>query len=344
MNSYDLVCVGSGPGGLTAALTAAKKGRKVLLIERNEYPGGSLVTGAGLAGPKEPPENFPRTRELLEFLRRKGAIGEPLPWCNEFIFPTNPDLLKLAALQFCEENGVETLFCTQPSEVLSVNGKAERIVCFGKGRRTVIAAGAFIDGTGRNTLLQSAGETVPSASFQDLSLTALFFTDQICISDLFRQENVLDITDWVRHHTEIPVSHVFLQKALEAQRVALQLIEQKNSDPGYENQLNTISADMYHLFLALREKYTGFRSIQISRVSPCLSVSAKTLSDSPVTDLQKISANPEKIQTRTSVKGLFRCGQLVPVYKAASLPFIPAICCMMTGEAAGIAATTEVAV
>ncbi len=42
--SYDIIVIGAGCGGLTAALCAAKEGKKVLLLERHNSPGG-LFTG-----------------------------------------------------------------------------------------------------------------------------------------------------------------------------------------------------------------------------------------------------------------------------------------------------------
>ena len=38
MNSYDLVVVGAGPGGTSAAITSARLGAKVLLLERGSFP------------------------------------------------------------------------------------------------------------------------------------------------------------------------------------------------------------------------------------------------------------------------------------------------------------------
>ena len=41
----NIVVVGGGPGGLAAAVTAAREGKKVLLVERNGYLGGQLGSG-----------------------------------------------------------------------------------------------------------------------------------------------------------------------------------------------------------------------------------------------------------------------------------------------------------
>ncbi len=47
-NNYDIIVIGAGCGGLTAAVCAAKEGKKVLLLERHNAPGGftsSFVRG-----------------------------------------------------------------------------------------------------------------------------------------------------------------------------------------------------------------------------------------------------------------------------------------------------------
>ena len=44
MTDYDVVVIGAGNGGLTAALTLAKAGRKVLLLERHNVPGGCATS------------------------------------------------------------------------------------------------------------------------------------------------------------------------------------------------------------------------------------------------------------------------------------------------------------
>ncbi len=44
---YDVVVVGSGGAGLSAAITTAKRGLKVLLIEKTEYFGGATALSGG---------------------------------------------------------------------------------------------------------------------------------------------------------------------------------------------------------------------------------------------------------------------------------------------------------
>lgn len=44
MAEYDVVVIGAGNGGLTGALTLAKAGRKVLLLERHNVPGGCATS------------------------------------------------------------------------------------------------------------------------------------------------------------------------------------------------------------------------------------------------------------------------------------------------------------
>ena len=39
MNSYDLIVVGGGPAGMTAALYALRNGKTVLLLEKNAFGG-----------------------------------------------------------------------------------------------------------------------------------------------------------------------------------------------------------------------------------------------------------------------------------------------------------------
>ncbi|MEM8859696.1 MAG: FAD-dependent oxidoreductase, partial [Chloroflexota bacterium] len=43
--NFDVIVVGGGPAGISAAVTAAECGRSVLLIERRAFCGGAAVSG-----------------------------------------------------------------------------------------------------------------------------------------------------------------------------------------------------------------------------------------------------------------------------------------------------------
>ena len=42
MERFDLIVVGAGPAGLSAAIEGAKKGMRVVVFDENDRPGGQL--------------------------------------------------------------------------------------------------------------------------------------------------------------------------------------------------------------------------------------------------------------------------------------------------------------
>lgn len=48
VESFDLVVLGAGAGGLTAATVAAKQGLATLLIEKSSYVGGTTAISGGM--------------------------------------------------------------------------------------------------------------------------------------------------------------------------------------------------------------------------------------------------------------------------------------------------------
>jgi len=41
-NKYDVIVIGAGPSGVSAAITCSKRGLKVLVVDSNENSGGQI--------------------------------------------------------------------------------------------------------------------------------------------------------------------------------------------------------------------------------------------------------------------------------------------------------------
>lgn len=78
---YDIVVLGGGPGGLPAAIAAAREGARVLLVEKNGYLGGNLTLGLPLLGFLDKDGNpviGGIAQELIEALRARRLRRTPL--------------------------------------------------------------------------------------------------------------------------------------------------------------------------------------------------------------------------------------------------------------------------
>jgi len=97
MQNYDVIVIGSGAAGMISAITAARRGKKVLLLEKLSKIGAKLkATGGGRC-------NLTNTLSNEAFMARFGREGR-------FMTPALRALDYKALIAFFEEIGVESHF------------------------------------------------------------------------------------------------------------------------------------------------------------------------------------------------------------------------------------------
>ena len=158
---YDVVVVGGGPGGIPAAIAAARQGAKVLLVERNGFLGGNMTIGLPLLAYLDKDGNQVIKGIAQEFIDRLTELGacSPHHWCpmHDSVTIYDDEVFKVVALDMCIKAGVEILLYTQVIDTNVENGELKSVTLFGKGRKMEAEAKIFIDATGDGDVGYMAG-------------------------------------------------------------------------------------------------------------------------------------------------------------------------------------------
>ncbi|OQA80006.1 MAG: ribulose-1,5-biphosphate synthetase [Lentisphaerae bacterium ADurb.Bin242] len=157
----DVVVVGGGPGGLGAAVMAARNGAKTLLIERYGLPGG--MASVGEVQPFMPnhlngEESF--DRPVFTEWRDRMANYMPETWKGSKIRETlllHPGAAALAAEELLLDAGVGLLYHHTLVGTVVADRKIERIVLHAKGGFVAAEGKIFVDCTGDGDLAALAG-------------------------------------------------------------------------------------------------------------------------------------------------------------------------------------------
>lgn len=153
----DVLVCGGGPGGVCAAVGAARAGASVLLIERYGFLGGMAT--AGLVNPFMPYKIKGQRltsgvfNELLDRLQAIGGLAT-----DEHVF--NDELLKFVLDDMMRDSGVELLFHTTLSGIEMAGRRIECIIASSKYGDVTIAGEVFVDSTGDGDLAALAGAPI----------------------------------------------------------------------------------------------------------------------------------------------------------------------------------------
>ncbi|MEI7903980.1 MAG: FAD-dependent oxidoreductase [Candidatus Firestonebacteria bacterium] len=159
--SVEILVAGGGPAGMAAAVTAARQGRKVMLIEEMNCLGGMGTSGMlPVFMPFGDKTNFYSGgfgRELLDRLKAAGGVLPDPAWGEEC-----PQLRTETLKRLYDEMAVEEkIKLSLVTKIIAIKKQGNRnishVVCSGKSRLFAVEAKIFIDCTGDGNLAVWAG-------------------------------------------------------------------------------------------------------------------------------------------------------------------------------------------
>lgn len=159
----DVCVIGGGPGGLPAAIAAARQGASTLLVEMQGFLGGMAT--AGQIGPLLGHKGSKGSNVVIEGIfreicERMADIGQAWEWERATQFwgvPFNAEGLKIVADRMVQEAGVDVLLHAFFADSVVEEGCMTHAIVESKSGRQAIKAKVFVDGTGDADVAFRAG-------------------------------------------------------------------------------------------------------------------------------------------------------------------------------------------
>jgi ribulose 1,5-bisphosphate synthetase/thiazole synthase len=173
----EVLVVGSGPGGLAAALAAARAGARTALIDRNGCFGGN-ITQVGVEG-------FAWYRHEhtvdcegigIELEQRAAAMGAAMPEPQSLSHALDAEMFKWVADVLVQEAGITPLLhrlCVAP---IMENGAICGVITESKAGREAILAKRVVDATGDADIAFRAGAPVHKLPKNEMMSASVMFS------------------------------------------------------------------------------------------------------------------------------------------------------------------------
>lgn len=163
VDSADVVVLGGGPAGFAAAVSAAREGVDVMMIEREYFLGG-LFTGCGVTPIINMYNYSPAGREQAvvgiadELCNKLHAVGLTSRLPGYIRYRVDPEAAKYFMEEISDAAGVRMLYGVHATQVLQSGDAIRTVIIEGKSGRVAINCKFVVDCTGDGDVLEWTGE------------------------------------------------------------------------------------------------------------------------------------------------------------------------------------------
>ena len=223
-DNYDVIVIGGGTAGSTAALAAAREGARTLIVERNSYLGGSA--SGGQVTPMmhdgiDPAEGHSSINELIkDCLSREGYAADDHCGNNGWF---HPEMLKFTLEELLLQAKVSILYLTELIDTVVENHTITGVLIHNKTGLQLIRGKVYIDCTGDCDVACSCGLPLfvgEEATHRNQSMSLRFMVGNVEIRKLKEFLHSIGEPDYLNYplaeiasewKSATPLSNVFRQ-------------------------------------------------------------------------------------------------------------------------------------
>lgn len=210
--AYEIIVVGGGIAGVSAAVSAERAGKKVLLIEKSVNLGGLATNGLiswfePLCDGEGKQMIFGMAEELIRLSVKYSFDNLPVYWGGSntvkkrYATSFSPTVFSLALDEFVAESGVKIRFDTYATYPVMEEGHCTGVMCESANGREFFPAAVIIDATGDASICHRAG--MPTVVGENYMTYIAHYYDDAAIHTYMENGDTCNFRKWKNNGSDL---------------------------------------------------------------------------------------------------------------------------------------------